>query len=213
MSLLQDLKEKERETGQGPAQGPMLLCHSLEALMEAGLADTAELAIWSRQPSPDLVAELETLDFSSFEDVRFTGLAEDVRRWVESRLSQTDWPSLVLETILDDVRAAAACVGGIPADCTFRLEYVTDDACRKFHKDDTDFRLITTYSGRGTQWRVERAGEEPGPIHEMKPHEMAMLLGQRCSLENCVLHRSPPIEGSGQARLVLVLDFERPDYC
>lgn len=211
MSLLEDPIEKK--SGQAPAAEPVLLCHSLEALLEAGLGDGAELAIWPRQLPPEMVAAFEMLDCSSFEDIRFTGPPRDVfqRAWVW--LSQAHWPALVRQTILGDVKAAFACVRDIDADCTFRLEYVTDDACRKFHKDDTDFRLITTYFGPGTQWRVERAGEEPGNIGEMKPHEVGMLLGQRCGLANCVLHRSPPIEGSGQARLVLVLDFERPGYC
>jgi len=211
MSLLQNLAGKEGK--QGRAAEPIIFCHGLEALIKAGLGDGAELALWPRQPSAGLVAAFEALDCSSFEDLRFTGRPEDVLQPAVAWLTQSSWPALVRQTLLGDVQAAFACIGDIDADCTFRLEHVSDDACRKFHKDDTDFRLITTYFGRGTQWRVERAGEEPGPIHEMKPHEMAMLLGQRCSLENCVLHRSPPIEGSGQARLVLVLDFERPDYC
>lgn len=211
MSLLQELAEKERR--QERAAEPVILCDSLDALMEAGLGDVAELALWPRQPSPCLVAAFEALDCSGFEDLRFTGRSEDVLQRAGAWLSQSNWPALVRQTLLGDVQAAFACVEDIDADCTFRLEHVTDDACRKFHKDDTDFRLITTYFGRGTQWRVEREGEEPGPIHEMNSHETAMLLGRRCSLENCVLHRSPPIEGSGQTRLVLVLDFERPGYC
>ncbi|AXE66300.1 hypothetical protein BBF93_06835 [Hyphomonas sp. CACIAM 19H1] len=91
-----------------------------------------------------------------------------------------------------------------------RLEYVTDDACRKFHKDETGFRLITTYLGPGTQWIDTGAGN--ASIFQMQTFEVGMLLGQRRGREGRILHRSPPIEGTGETRLVLVVDVDLPTH-
>ena len=52
---------------------------------------------------------------------------------------------------------------------------VRRDQCRKFHVDYVRYRLVTTYAGPGTEWVPDDA-----------------------------VHRSPPIEGTGLVRVVLV---------
>ena len=91
-----------------------------------------------------------------------------------------------------------------------RLEGVTTNACKKVHADYTDVRLITTYAGPGTDYVpygdpgccLERV--PTGAIALFKGRLFARLVSED-GHQPC-LHRSPPIEGSGEARLVLVID-------
>lgn len=96
-----------------------------------------------------------------------------------------------------------------------RLDVIRGDACRRFHVDAVRARLICTYRGPGTQYGVARPGAEPDRVFSV-PRGLPMLLRgslwpSRAALR--VLHRSPPIEGLGKVRLVLVLDpvFDRED--
>lgn len=86
-----------------------------------------------------------------------------------------------------------------------RVEAISGDACRKFHADYTDLRLITSWAGPGTDWLPPDASESEfervptGWIGLFKGHLFAD--GHR----PCI-HRSPPIAGTGERRLVLVID-------
>ena len=84
-----------------------------------------------------------------------------------------------------------------------RLEVITSDACRKWHRDYTDLRLVLTYLGPGTQFRLAE-----GDAFEQVPEQAAALFKGRLapSCAGALEHRSPPIEGTGLRRLVLVLD-------
>ena len=198
--------------GGASAEGRVCVCKGMDALRAAGLAGTAELAIWKRPAGAAIRTALDSLDFSAFEDVRIEGSADAILNGLEACLRALPWPGLVKDYVAGDVIAMMGPMRTMAADFTLRLEYVTHDACRKFHRDDTDFRLITTYLGRGTQW-MEDTGAGPGQVHELDTLHVAMLLGQRCAFPGRILHRSPPIEGTGEARLVMVLDVERPGYC
>ncbi len=200
------------EQGAPSAQGRVCICEGMDALRACGLDGTAELAIWKRPVAGAIRVAFESVDFEGFEDVRILGPVDTILFELEACLRALPWPGLVKESVASDVIALIAPMRAMEADFTLRLEYVTDDACRKFHKDDTDFRLITSYLGRGTQW-TEDKGAGPGQVHELDTGDVAMLLGQRCAFPGRILHRSPPIEGTGEARLVMVLDVERPGYC
>ena len=86
-----------------------------------------------------------------------------------------------------------------------RLEAVEGNACRRFHADNTDLRLITTYAGPGTD--IRRTPAEDAPVHRIGPGDIALFKGKLFPANHPVLlHRSPPIEGTGERRVVLVLD-------
>lgn len=194
------------------AEGRVYLCKGFDALRASGLGGTAELAIWERPAGAAIRTAFESVDFSGFEDIRIDGSADAILSGLEACLSAQPWPGLVKDYVAEDVIAMIGPMRAIEADYTLRLEYVTDDACRKFHKDETDFRLITSYLGRGTQWSFD-SGDGQGEIQEMDTFHVGMLLGQRCAFPSRVLHRSPPIEGTGEVRFVMVLDVERAGYC
>ena len=89
------------------------------------------------------------------------------------------------------------------AQIAVRLEGVTGDSCRRFHADYVPVRLITTYVGPGTQWRI---GGEDAPVHDIATGAVALFKGRAWAPETTLLHRSPPIAGTGTHRLVLVID-------
>jgi hypothetical protein len=97
------------------------------------------------------------------------------------------------------------------AKLELRLEVVRTDSCRKFHADYVTARLITTYVGEGTDWLDENdaarvaAGETPRHINRLAPFDIGLFKG-KLATERPAIHRSPPIAGTGAARLLLVLN-------
>lgn len=89
-----------------------------------------------------------------------------------------------------------------------RLDVVNTNACRKFHVDNIVARLICTYRGTGTQYGVVVDNALPDPIETVKRGSPILLRGHLWPEEprSGLHHRSPPIEGTGETRLVLVLD-------
>ena len=89
-----------------------------------------------------------------------------------------------------------------------RLDIVTTDACRKFHVDAVQARLICTYKGLGTQiGNLNKDGE----VVSVKQLETGVPMILRGTLwprntKAKLVHRSPPIEKLGEERLLLVLD-------
>lgn len=89
-----------------------------------------------------------------------------------------------------------------------RLDVVTTNACRKFHIDAVTARLVCTYRGTGTQYGVSVAGQEPHQIVTVPTGDPIVLRGTLWpeTPTSGLQHRSPPIESTGETRLVLVLD-------
>ncbi|MEO1689566.1 MAG: DUF1826 domain-containing protein [Pseudomonadota bacterium] len=92
-----------------------------------------------------------------------------------------------------------------------RLDVVSGDACRKWHVDALTARLICTYRGSGTQLGTSpdvEARAEPSEIHSVPAAAPLVLRGTLWpeTPPSGLLHRSPPIEGTGETRLLLVLD-------
>ncbi|MEM7424229.1 MAG: DUF1826 domain-containing protein, partial [Pseudomonadota bacterium] len=89
-----------------------------------------------------------------------------------------------------------------------RLDVVQSNACRKFHVDTVSARLICTYRGTGTQFGVSAGGADPEAVSSV-PTGLPIVLRGRLwptAQEVDLLHRSPPIEGTGETRMLLVLD-------
>jgi len=86
-----------------------------------------------------------------------------------------------------------------------RFEAVTSNACRKMHADFTDLRLITSYAGPGTQFAPHGKGDCCS--EDVPTGAIALFKGKLFgSGHTPCFHRSPPIEGTGEERLVLVID-------
>lgn len=113
---------------------------------------------------------------------------------------------------------------GLVADrpVTLRLETLNNDGCPRFHIDRTYLRLLCTYRGPGTEWlandQVNRAALGRGEPNEtillhgaparFQPFWVGVMKGARFAGEehNALAHRSPPLAGTGQTRVLLCLD-------
>lgn len=86
-----------------------------------------------------------------------------------------------------------------------RLEGIVGNACRKVHADFTDLRLICTLAGPGTDY--SRGDDADGPLERIPTGTVALFKGLAFGPGHAAcLHRSPPIEGTGARRLVVVID-------
>lgn len=102
-----------------------------------------------------------------------------------------------------------------------RLDRVSGDACRRWHRDCVPLRMICTYRGPGTLWVPPALGAAvlARPDDEV-PQALAFEAGDVALFKGCgwagqshdagIVHRSPRIAGTGVTRLVLVLDAARP---
>lgn len=110
------------------------------------------------------------------------------------------------DMLVDDIAALSAIFATVMEAeyLRLRLDVVSTNACRKFHVDAVSARLICTYRGTGTEY----VGGHAQPIHTVPTCAPIVLRGSLWASETPVglLHRSPPIEGTGETRLVLVLD-------
>ena len=69
-------------------------------------------------------------------------------------------------------------------------------------------RLVCTYRGTGTQYGTGLNGADPDRIFTVPPSSPIILRGTLWPEHPAsgLLHRSPPIAGTGETRLLLVLD-------
>ena len=95
------------------------------------------------------------------------------------------------------------------------LKAIQHDACWMFHRDYVSLRALTTYLGPGTQLvaasEADRALKDQtifrGRVREVPRHSVAIFKGATDAAGRGVVHRSPPIAGTGQTRLVLTLNI------
>jgi len=87
----------------------------------------------------------------------------------------------------------------------FRLEHVADDACRQFHIDSVELRLLCTYAGLGTEW----IGLD-GRVRRMSVGDVAVFKGSKFpDSAPRIQHRSPPVEHLPRwrrSRLLICID-------
>lgn len=119
-------------------------------------------------------------------------------------------PSAERNMLIEDASALAAIFADVmkAAYLRLRLDVVTTNACRKFHIDNVTARLVCTYRGTGTQYGLSHDGSDPSDVLTVPTGAPIILRGKQWPETpfSGLLHRSPPIEGRGETRLVLVLD-------
>ena len=97
-----------------------------------------------------------------------------------------------------------------------------DDGCRRYHVDRSHLRLLSTYRGPGTEWltneQVDRDNLRSGAPNEdivrygqpyrMAPFWVGLFKGSLYPnmADSGLVHRSPPIDGTGQFRVRFCLD-------
>ncbi len=193
-----------------------------DAAVDVGIVDTPDgladlhqpgcaAVIWRRQPLASFQSWLSFLDPERLPQARVVLRAGDVRDAVQQICETSGTPSCPeRERLIDDVAALADIFSSLmdTVHLRLRLDVITTDACRKFHIDAVTARLICTYRGPGTQYGISTDGAEPACVLCVPTGTPILLKGTHWpdGPASGLRHRSPPIVGTGETRLLLVLD-------
>ena len=167
--------------------------------------------IWQRKPLANFQNWIDGLTPEQLPHVRTVLPAHGARAAVEHICNVCGTPNCTeRDHLIDDAAAMAAIFGEVMQTSHVRLRFdvVNDNACRKFHIDAVTARLICTYRGSGTQYGFAPDGEQPDNVHSVSTGSAMLLRGTKWLEQPAagLLHRSPPIEGTDETRLLLVLD-------
>jgi hypothetical protein len=192
-----------------------------DAAALAAIADPAiNLAVWQRSLAPALIMDANRLLAGAAGDLRLHVHVPDVPDALATAVAAAGWPAVpaLVADIAELARHAAAAMAAKALD--LRLEIVTGDACRKFHADYVTLRLISSYAGPGSQWlsNADAAALAAAvPVEQLDVRcllagEVALFKGRLLS-DTPIIHRSPPIAGTGSRRLVLVMNPAQGGCC
>jgi len=176
-----------------------------------------ELVICRRALPSCLQTWLERMNPSHFPSIRVLVRPSDLRPAVEPYLDDCGMPLGDMRTLLlGDFDALVSSFSRITRSglVDVRLERVCNDSCWKFHRDYVEARLLTTYRGPATEWvqpiHAEQALREQksykGPLERLLVHDVAIFKGNRAGPDSGIVHRAPPIAGTGRTRLLLCLN-------
>ena len=157
------------------------------------------LAIWRRGITADSAEAIAAIDLAQAEPVAVSAKLETLKAVLAEELG--GYPAVLREDILALAGRLAAMMG--VGAVTVRLEPVSTNSCRRFHADYLTVRLLTTYVGQATQWIY---AETPEDVRQLAAGDVALFKGRVLADPPPILHRSPPIEGTGARRLLLVID-------
>ncbi|MEM6945045.1 MAG: DUF1826 domain-containing protein, partial [Pseudomonadota bacterium] len=179
----------------------------LSAIHHPGCAAT----IWRRDPMHRFQSWIDAVEPERLPRTRMILRPDAVREALAETCELAGTPSAPeRDMLVDDTAALAAIFAEIMRAPYLRLRYdvVTTNACEKFHLDAVVARLICTYRGTGTQYGISTDGAEPQRVLTAPTGAPIILRGAHWpdGLRSGLLHRSPPIEGTGETRLVLVID-------
>ncbi|MDX8354916.1 DUF1826 domain-containing protein [Cognatiyoonia sp. IB215182] len=175
------------------------------------LEPSCAAAIWRRQLAPDFQAWINGLDPANLPQGRIILQPEAVGAAVTELCEIAQTPAgPERDQLIADIDVLAEIFAALMQAryLRLRLQPVTSNACRRFHIDAITARLVCTYRGAGTQYGISSDGQDPIRVFSV-PTGAPILLRGTLWPENPpsgLLHRSPPIEGTGETRLVLVLD-------
>lgn len=181
-----------------------------EALAAIHRPDCAAV-LWRRQPAPSALAWLDALDPDLLPSARIVLEPSGARDAVAAIFEAHGAPDCAeRDHLVDDIAALATRFAELlgARSLRLRLDVIETNACRKFHVDAVIARLVCTYRGSGTQYGVAQGGGDPARIFAAPTGAPIILRGMAWPNEppSALRHRSPPIEGTGETRLVLVLD-------
>ena len=181
--------------------------HDLQAISQPACA----AAIWRRSPEKSFQSWVDGLPADRLPHGRVIVRPEMVRATVLTMCDAAQTPvGAERDRLADDVAALATVFSDLMRArwLRMRMDVVTTNACRRFHVDAVTARLVCTYRGTGTQYGISTDGQEPRRVFTTPTGAPILLRGTLwpADMASGLLHRSPPIEGTGEARLLLVLD-------
>jgi len=197
--------------------GANTIIGSSPSILRAITDPRIDLAIQERQLAEDVKVWLDALPVEVLPRGRVLIHIDDIDVVLRAMMQAAGTPD---KPYADEFRADVACLARAFATVAqvdivdVRLDVIFHDACWKFHRDLVEMRLLTTYRGPGTQIvplsRGEDAlraqGDYDGPVSDLPPHAVAIFKGSNTGPGKGVVHRSPPIAGSGIHRFMLCIN-------
>lgn len=175
-----------------------------------------DAAIWQRRLPSELNSWLTSLQLGALQSARLSARWPTLEKVAAELCRECSMPegrgrSLFISDIahLSQLFMDASCTNAV----NLRLDVVSGNACHKFHQDYVTARLLCTYRGAGTQYGYPRGDGIPDHVHQMSEGHVGLFRGRLWGSSNNVplLHRSPPISGTGERRLLLVIDPQDTD--
>ncbi|MEO1285826.1 MAG: DUF1826 domain-containing protein [Pseudomonadota bacterium] len=168
-------------------------------------------AIWQRTPLPEFQHWIDNVDPAHLPKTRMIVAPDKVRDALQKTALMCGTPNCPeCGMLVDDISALTMIFADVmKADyIRLRLDAINTNACAKFHIDAVTARMVCTYRGTGTQYGISPDGTEPSRIFTVPSCAPIILRGMAWpeGPKSGLLHRSPPIEGTHETRLLLVLD-------
>ena len=187
------------------------------------------LSLWRRQPQPEIARELQDLHAVQLPDTRRESSAESFDEDVHDYLLSHGLAPDAFTHLRADMRLLADHFFRASGRdvLKFRLYTTRGNKCSKFHVDTRQLRLLCTYQGPGTEWleesQVDRMALAKGAPNELvirhgepsrfEPFWVGIFKGDPLFNWQGLVHRSPPISGSGQTRVIFCLDADPSGEC
>lgn len=176
----------------------------LAAISQPGIAAT----LWQRRPTEGFSRWIEDLQPDCLPRLRTLVGVDALEGCIHAACDNAGTPSGPHRDMLaGDIAALGVLMGQIMETpmVHVRLDVVSNNACRRFHVNAVAARMLCTYRGAGTE--IARPGNEERPM-SVATGSAVLLRGKLWPgpEETRLLHRSPPIEGSGETRLLIVMD-------
>jgi hypothetical protein len=188
------------------------------------LSPGVNLTLWQRPAQAAITRELSVLQASDLPDVRCSASLDSFDDDVSMLLQQQSLDPRTFKNWRADMCRLADIYFSVSddRDVTLRLVTTKEDDCRRFHVDRTHLRLLCTYRGPGTEWladaQVDRLAQSTGAPNDdiirfsepsqFEPFLVGVMKGDAYpgNAGRGLVHRSPPIAGSGQIRVLFCLD-------
>lgn len=167
--------------------------------------------VWRRDVPGDFQSWINGLGAERLPSARLALRPEAVEDAVDQVFSAADLDDCAerawLRTDIAYLASRFAAVMSMPY-LRVRFSAVTTNSCRKFHVDAMKARLICTYRGSGTQFGITNGSDAPEQIRQVETGSPILLRGSLWPERprSGLVHRSPPIEGTGETRFLLVID-------
>ena len=204
MTMLHERKKKALiDAGVGIAK----TIQDLSVIRDSGFA----VALYQRQPDRNILGWLERLDPDRLPKARVILPPNRISEILEQICDISDTPDCEeRKRLIDDVTELAAAFGNLmkAGHLRLRIDVVTTNSCKKFHIDRIAARLLCTYRGIGTQYGFATDKIEPDYLLTVATGSPIVLRGRLWpeATKSGILHRSPPIKGTGEYRFILVLN-------
>lgn len=217
------------KSNEAPSPGPAKSRFASRSDDPAVLADiyreNINIAIWQRELSHELQDAADSFVTSNGSFTSAMSVSPESALSSVTESLGTSPPCALSQSIAELVEMFCCLLGLDRAG--LRLSVLSSAMCPKFHVDRVPCRLVTTYSGAGTEWlhhsavdrsklgvgsggRPDRESglmKSPDDIERLNGGDVALLKGElwHGNEDAGLVHRSPAV-ATGEARLLVTID-------